>query len=154
MNTALSAKAGVWVRGWDNLEVGLQFDIMDKIPKIVGDLRNRIVVNGKYLDLIIVAFGGGLELPPEVVEVEACSSPVFNLRGLVTTARERKFEGVMLRRASGNTREWAFTSGFTAAELQYIVSSKGGYWTETPAGMIPTSSENLREVRKQVLGFK
>lgn len=151
---ALSARAQLWVRGWDDLEVGHQFDLMDRAPKILGDLSKRVVINGKYLDLIIVAFGGGLELPQEVVQVEGCSAPVFNVRGLVTTARERKFEGVLLRRQSGNTREWAFGCGFTPAEMQYIVSSKGGYWTEEAAGLIPTSSENLREVRKQVLGYK
>jgi hypothetical protein len=151
---ALSARAFMWLRNWDSLETGTQFDVMDRAPKILGDLRQRVNINGKFVDLTLIAFGGGLEIVPETVQVEGCSSPVFTVRGLVTTAREQKFEGVLLRRCSGNTREWAFGCGVTAAEMQFIVSQKGGYWAEEPAGLIPTSSENLREVRKQVLGYK
>lgn len=154
MDRVLSAQAWVWAEGVDFLPQGTELSVPKQVAQAVAaHRREAILLTGEVLRLVVVAAGSRARVRPEIVEVRGCAQPIFQAVGLVTTAREPKLEGHLLReRGDKDDRRWVFVVGIDGIPL--VLSM--GLFTDPVldvAGFISVPADQARQRRKDILGF-
>lgn len=160
MDRVLSAACHVWMEGWDKVHQGRETLVTFKIVEALADRSSRIQWQPRKFpapadvsNLVLVAGGSRTKFVPEMVAVPACSAPILQVRGVVTTAREPKLEGHLIRaRGDVDSRRWLFVVGVDP----YRLATETGLFPDPvvdEAGFIPTPADKIRDRRKELLGF-
>lgn len=171
---AYAVSAWVWLEGYDDVPMGAQHALQTRVVEAVVDHHEYVKVArtgwpeadsegvGRQAAhtqavtersrIVMVAVGQSLTLLPELVQVAGCTEPLMAMRGLVTTARVPKVDGHLVRPRGADRRAWLFVVGVDPYALCAATGLIADPTVES-AGFISAPSDNIRQVRKHILGF-
>lgn len=160
MDRVLSASCWTWLEGKDNFPQGRESLVTFKMLEAIADgiphiqwAPRKFPAPAEFSRMVMVASGSRLRFAPPMMTVPGCTVPVFQLSGVVTTARRPKLEGHLVRgRGDEDTRRWMFIAGADPFRLAIDTGLILDPVVEE-AGFIPTPHDKKRDLRKEILGF-
>lgn len=160
MDRVLSASCWTWIEGMEGFPQGRELTLTFKMLEAIsdGDLHvqwapRKFPAPAEISRMVLVAAGSRCKFVPQLMTVPGCQTPVFQLSGVVTTARRRKLEGHLVReRGDTDSRRWLFVAGADPFRLAIDTGLIHDPVVDE-AGFIPTPHEKTRDLRKEILGF-
>lgn len=148
----LSAPAGLWLPGAP-LPQGLEAAGLQEAAQAVSRGSSRVLLGDVQRQVLLVAHGSRLAVPPDVVSGHVGSHPLGWISGVVTTdPATRKVDGhLAFERGRRGPREWVFFTG----DLLHLLVENGVLRDPVlhQAGFVAVPKEHTRQVRKNILGF-
>ena len=160
MDRVLSAACWIWLEGRDQFPQGRESVLSFRVVEALSDRRAEIQwaprnfpVPVDVSKIVMAASGSRLKFLPGMINARSCSTHLFQVSGVVTTAREPKVEGhLIVGRGDTDPRKWLFVVGIDP----YRVATETGLFPDpvvVEAGFIPTPAAQVRQRRKEILGF-